>query len=136
MNLYGILGLLEENKFDGLDKFSEFAKNYLDFIASGGLQADIISRNETNYHFFQYREEGHFAIFLNDVQRKGKNPNYGVNSTFLPGHFCAYSIALNPLNGVYYFDLRPNMADGGFMSSHIKEFDSFIIEDMWELLEE
>lgn len=77
----------------------------------------------------------HFAIFLNDVQRKGKNPNYGINSTFLPGHFCAYSIALNPLNGVYYFDLRPSMIDGGFMSSHIKEFDSFIVEDMWALLE-
>lgn len=62
MNLYGILGLLEENKFDSLNKFSEFAKNYLDFIADGGLQADIISKNETKYHFFQYREEGHLVI--------------------------------------------------------------------------
>ena len=294
MNLYGILGLLDENKFDSLKKFSEFAKYYLDFIANGGLQADIISKNETKYHFFQYREEGHlvitrpinmelflkadefekshddfiyalrnireiknesilrkninryiytcqqsigaaldafnnsnkarkrngnlfeqlirsvifevgvdvtfvdelipidnlsenskmkfqhdiilknedgckkaigqlktsskdrldkifldkfmydklfginiphFAIFLNDVQRKGKNPYYGINSTFLPGHFYAYSIALNPLDGVYYFDLRPNMIDGGFLSSYIKEFDCFIVEDMWKLLE-
>ena len=40
----------------------------------------------------------HFAIFLNDVQRK-ENKNkalYGINSTFLPGHFKAYTVALNP----------------------------------------
>lgn len=46
----------------------------------------------------------HFAIFLNDVQRK-ENKNkavYGINSTFLPDHFKAYTIALNPLDGVYY----------------------------------
>lgn len=48
MNLYGILGLLEENNFDSLNKFSEFAKYYLDFIANGGLQADIISKNRQN----------------------------------------------------------------------------------------
>jgi hypothetical protein len=37
----------------------------------------------------------HVAIFLNDVQRKGKEPNYGVNATFLPGHFKGYTIKLN-----------------------------------------
>ena len=26
----------------------------------------------------------HFAIFLNDVQRKGKEGKYGINATFLP----------------------------------------------------
>ncbi|MFN7528532.1 MAG: hypothetical protein ACK5QA_14080, partial [Dolichospermum sp.] len=53
----------------------------------------------------------HIAIFLNDVQRKKtKHQNrYGINATFLPGHFKAYTIKLNPLDGVYYCDIRPNM---------------------------
>jgi hypothetical protein len=53
----------------------------------------------------------HVAIFLNDVQRKNtSDPRaYGVNSTFLPGHFKAYTAKLNPLDGVYYFDIRPGM---------------------------
>jgi len=52
----------------------------------------------------------HVAIFLNDVQRKGKTPkDYGVSATFLPGHFKGYTVKLNPLDGVYYFDIRPNM---------------------------
>jgi hypothetical protein len=51
----------------------------------------------------------HFAVFLNDVQRKGTEGNYGISSTFLPGHFRGYTIKLSPLDGVYYFDIRPNM---------------------------
>jgi hypothetical protein len=40
----------------------------------------------------------HIAIFLNDVQRKkAKRENsYGVNSTFLTGHFKAFTVKLNP----------------------------------------
>ena len=34
----------------------------------------------------------HFAVFLNDVQRKGKEPNYGVNTTFLTGHYKGYTV--------------------------------------------
>ena len=49
----------------------------------------------------------HIAIFLNDVQRKGKAPKFGISSTFLPGHFKGYTIKLNPLDGVYYCDIRP-----------------------------
>ena len=41
----------------------------------------------------------HFAIFLNDVQRKGKEGKYGINTTFLSGHFKGYTIKLNPLDG-------------------------------------
>lgn len=291
MNLYELLGSLDTNDFTSLSSFSEFAEHFLEFIANDGMQADIVSKNESNYHFFQYREEGqhcvtrpinmnlflsadniaecrknfeyslkniksikdepelraninkyiytcqqcigaaldafnnsnkarkrngnlfellirnviseigvdvssgdeyleigpdedkmkfqhdvilknipgevkaigqlktsskdrldkifldkymynklsntdipHFAIFLNDVQRKGKSPKFGINSTFLPGHFFAYTIALNPLNGVYYFDLRPNMENESFLSSRIKTFDKFIVEDIWELL--
>jgi len=73
----------------------------------------------------------HFAIFLNDVQRKGKEGKYGINSTFLPGHFKGYTIKLNPLDGVYYFDIRPNMRTEDILKDHIKTFDHFLIKDVW-----
>lgn len=78
----------------------------------------------------------HFAIFLNDVQRK-ENKNkalYGINSTFLPGHFKAYTVALNPLDGVYYLDLRPAITKDSFLNERIKTFDSFLVEDMWKFI--
>lgn len=78
----------------------------------------------------------HFAIFLNDVQRK-ENKNkalYGINSTFLPGHFKAYTIALNPLDGVYYLDLRPAITKDMFLNDSIKTFDNFLVEDMWKFV--
>lgn len=78
----------------------------------------------------------HFAIFLNDVQRK-ENKNkavYGINSTFLPGHFKAYTIALNPLDGVYYLDLRPSITNDTFLNARIKTFDNFLVEDMWKFI--
>jgi hypothetical protein len=69
----------------------------------------------------------HVAIFLNDVQRKGKTSNdYGVNSTFLPGHFKGYTIKLNPLDGVYYFDIRPSMLTEPILKNHIRTFDHFL----------
>jgi hypothetical protein len=70
----------------------------------------------------------HVAIFLNDVPRKGKTPKeYGVNSTFLPGHFKGYTIKLNPLDGVYYFDIRPNMRTENILKDHIRTFDHFFV---------
>jgi hypothetical protein len=77
----------------------------------------------------------HVAIFLNDVQRKGKRPQeYGVNSTFLPGHFKGYTIKLNPLDGVYYFDIRPNMLTEPILKDHIRTFDHFLFTEVWNLL--
>lgn len=74
----------------------------------------------------------HFAIFLNDVQRKGKEGKYGIDATFLPGHFKVYTIKLNPLDGVYYFDIRLNMTTDDILKDHIKTFDNFIIQDVWK----
>jgi hypothetical protein len=75
------------------------------------------------------------AIFLNDVQRKGKTPQeYGVNATFLPGHFKGYTVKLNPLDGVYYFDIRPNMLTDRILKEHIRTFDHFLFGDLWTLL--
>ncbi|MFB3891403.1 MAG: hypothetical protein ACE15C_05195 [Phycisphaerae bacterium] len=76
----------------------------------------------------------HVAIFLNDVQRKGKHPRYGINATFLPGHFKGYSIKLNPLDGVYYCDLRPNMTSDAYLATQIHSIDRFLCDDLWEFL--
>jgi hypothetical protein len=74
----------------------------------------------------------HFAVFLNDVQRKGTQGKYGVNATFLPGHFRGYTVKLNPLDGVYYLDIRPNMRTEEFLKQHIKTFDNFIFSEIWK----
>lgn len=78
----------------------------------------------------------HIAIFLNDVQRKKakKENEYGISATFLPGHFKAYTIKLNALDGVYYCDIRPNMVDDDLLNKHIKTIDHFFYTDIWELL--
>lgn len=78
----------------------------------------------------------HIAIFLNDVQRKKtKHQNrYGINATFLPGHFKAYTIKLNPLDGVYYCDIRPNMMRDTLLAQHIQTIDNFFYRDIWNLL--
>ncbi len=79
----------------------------------------------------------HIAVFLNDVQRKNtrQENEYGVSSTFLPGHFKAYTVKLNPLDGVYYCDIRPNMVEDIFLSNHIKTIDHLFYSDLWELLD-
>ena len=78
----------------------------------------------------------HVAIFLNDVQRKGKSPKeYGVSATFLPGHFKGYTVKLNPLDGVYYFGIRPNMKTEAILKDHIRTFDCFLFSELWKFLE-
>ncbi|WP_194564449.1 hypothetical protein, partial [Vibrio anguillarum] len=76
----------------------------------------------------------YFAIFLNDVQRKGKEGKFGINGTFLSNHFKGYTIKLNPLDGVYYFDIRPNMKTEPLLKEHIKTFDNFLFNDMHKLV--
>ena len=77
----------------------------------------------------------HFAVFLNDVQRKGKEPHFGINTTFLTGHFKGYTIKLNPLDGVYYCDLRPNMLTDCILSEQIHSLDVLLTEDIWKFIE-
>jgi len=79
----------------------------------------------------------HFAIFLNDVQRKpgaGSQP-YAVNATFLTGHFKGLTVKLNPLDGVYYCDLRPNMRTDPLLREHIRTIDEFFCRGLWRFLE-
>ena len=78
----------------------------------------------------------HIAIFLNDVQRKNtrRENEYGINATFLPGHFKGYTVKLNHLDGVYYCDIRPNMQTENILKDHIKTFDNLLIEDIWNFV--
>lgn len=78
----------------------------------------------------------YIAIFLNDIQRKKhKMPDkYGVNSTFLSGHFKAYSIRLTPMDGVYYCDIRPNMRTDVFLAKYIKTLDCLFFSELYQLM--
>lgn len=50
-----------KNNFNDLESYIEFTQRYLEFVENG-LQAVIISQNEQNYRFFQYRQDGNFNI--------------------------------------------------------------------------
>jgi len=78
----------------------------------------------------------HFAVFLNDIQRKNgrSKGKYGVSATFLPGHFKGYTVKLNPLDGVYYCDIRPNMLTDAILKDSIKTFDCLLFDDIWSML--
>ena len=82
------------------------------------------------------KEVPHVAIFLNDVQRKktASPQQYGVSATFLPGHFKAFTLKLNPLDGMYYCDLRPNMRTDPLLQRHIRTIDHFFFGDIWTLI--
>jgi len=88
------------------------------------------------YNKLTEKQTPHIAIFLNDVQRKNtkKENEYGINATFLPGHFKGYTIKLNPLDGVYYCDIRPNMKTEKILKDHIKTFDNLLVEDIWKFI--
>jgi hypothetical protein len=134
-------------KVDGVEEFSMSYQH--DLIIKSGSFVKIIGSVKTSSKdrldkvfidkFLLAKLTGkdvpHVAIFLNDVQRKGKNPKeYGVNATFLPGHFKGYTIKLNPLDGVYYFDIRPNMLTEPILKDHIRTFDHFLFSELWSLL--
>jgi hypothetical protein len=133
-----------------VDGKTEFHINYQhDLIIKSGELVKIIGSVKTSSKdrldkifvdkFLLARLTGHdvphVAIFLNDVQRKGKGPKeFGINSTFLPGHFKGYTVKLNPLDGVYYFDIRPNMTTENILKDHIRSFDKFLFGELWTLL--
>ena len=78
----------------------------------------------------------HIAIFLNDVQRKQtrQENQYAIGSTFLPGRFKGFTVKLNPLDGVYYCDIRPNMRTEPILRDHIQTIDNFFCADIWRLI--
>ena len=95
---------------------------------------DKIFLDKLMYNRLTQTDTPHFAIFLHDVQRAGKEPNYKIGQTFLTGHFKAYTIGLNPLDGVYYCDLRPIMKTDVLLKEHIKTLDYLLCEDIWDYI--
>jgi hypothetical protein len=74
------------------------------------------------------------AVFLHDVQRAKKQGNiFGVNSTFKSNHFLGYTLALQPLDGVYYVDRRPVMSQDPELAREIACFSQFVVRDLWRL---
>jgi len=51
----------DKTKFEKINAYFDFCRDYLVFI-NKGLQAVIVSRNETHYQFFQYKQDGNFNI--------------------------------------------------------------------------
>jgi hypothetical protein len=77
------------------------------------------------------------AIFLHDVQRAKKgNSIFSVNSTFKSNHFLGYTVALNRLDGVYYVDPRPEMISNQRLREQIRDFQTFLIRDLWTFSKE
>ena len=74
------------------------------------------------------------AIFLHDVQRAQRgNSLFGINSTFKTNHFLGYTVAFNKLDGVYYVDPRPEMTINQKLREQIRDFQQFLIHDIWAL---
>lgn len=51
----------DKTNFIGLDDYVDFCRRYLEFVVDG-LQAVIVSQNETHYRFYQYQQDGHYNI--------------------------------------------------------------------------
>lgn len=74
------------------------------------------------------------AIFLHDVQRAKRGTSiFGINSTFKTNHFLGYTVALNRLDGVYYVDPRPEMTTNDKLREQVKDFQHFLLKDLWVL---
>lgn len=133
-------------KVDGQEAFKMNYQHDLNLIKDGEVMAigsvktsskdrlDKVFIDKFLYNRLTEKATPHFAIFLNDVQRKGQEGKYGISATFLPGHFKGYTVKLNPLDGVYYCDIRPNMISEPILKYHIKTFDHFLFSDMWDFV--
>lgn len=47
--------------FATIDDYTAFCRNYLEFVERG-LQAVIVSQNETSYNFYQYKDDGYYNV--------------------------------------------------------------------------
>ena len=62
MNLKALVEIArDKTRFPTISDYADFCLAYLEFIKTS-LQAVIVSRNETNYRFFQYKEDGNFTV--------------------------------------------------------------------------
>jgi len=134
---------------DGVEQFSMsyqhdlllFKENDLKIIGSVKTSSkdrlDKIFMDKFLYSRLTETDTPHIAIFLHDVQRKNtrRENRYGINPTFLPGHFKGYTVKLNPLDGVYYCDIRPNMKTDAFLRKHIRTIDHLFCDDLQDFMD-
>jgi len=125
MNYQHDLNLIKNNEVMAIGSVKTSSKDRIDKVFIDKFLYNRLTGKDTP----------HFAIFLNDVQRKGQEGKYGISATFLPGHFKGYTVKLNPLDGVYYCDIRPNMISEPILKDHIKTFDHFVFSDMWSFVD-
>lgn len=93
---------------------------------------DKIFVDKLLYSRFTGSDTPYIAVFLNDVQR-AKSKTFGkqkVNSTFLAGHFKAYTLKLTSMDGVFYCDLRPNMKTDPFLAERIYGIDRLFYDEV------
>ena len=113
-------------KKDGQIKFIGSVKT------SSKDRIDKIFVDKLLYSRFTGTSTPYIAVFLNDVQR-AKSKTFGkqkVNSTFLSGHFKAYTLKLTPMDGVFYCDLRPNMRSDPFLNERIHGIDCLFYDEV------
>ncbi len=83
-----------KENFLSLENYIEFCERFLDF-ASSGLQAVIVSQNEPNYRFYQYRQDGYFNIsrpINSDLMYSAENSST-ISKQFLNVLLCARDLA-------------------------------------------
>ena len=51
----------DKERFCTIENYLSFCARYLEYVETG-LQARIVSQNESHYQFFQYRQDGSFNI--------------------------------------------------------------------------
>lgn len=124
MNYQNDIEIKVDDKIVAIGSVKTSSKDRIDKIFLDKLMYNRLTKTDTL----------HFAIFLHDVQRAGKEPNYKTGQTFLTGHFKAYTIGLNPLDGMYYCDLRPIMKTDTLLKEHIKSLDCLLCEDVWKFV--
>lgn len=89
------------------------------------------------YNRLSGTQTAQIAIFLHDVQRaKTKQKGiYKISQTFLTGHFKAYTLKINPLDGVYYMDMRPVFTSDPLLNTQIKRFHCLLLDDIWQYID-
>ena len=90
--------------------------------------ADFVSGNTLN----DGKRDNRTTMTIEEVQR-AKSKTFGkqkVNSTFLAGHFKAYTLKLTSMDGVFYCDLRPNMKTDPFLAERIYGIDRLFYDEV------
>lgn len=134
---------------DLIIKNPEAVNEMADVAAIGSVKTtskdrvDKIFMDKFLYSRLTNTEIPHFAIFLHDVQRANSSrkaatssvPRFKVNQTFLTGKFKMYTLALNPLDGVYYCDPLSVMETDSLLSEQIGTIDKFFADDLAVMLQ-